>query len=120
MTGNRLGPKNEYIYQTDVPGLIYIISRDADLALAGLGVGAAAPEQFDPANPPAGTVVQAPKNFRPRTVFAQSPSDGARKDLIAFSPTATLYVSTQRTAVPAIDGDSTFVTTGRKGETLSF
>lgn len=120
MAGNRLGPKNEYIYQTDVTGLIYIISRDADLAVAGLGVGAAAPDVFDPENPPAGTVVGAPKNFTPRTVFCQSPTDGARKELIAFAPSANLYASTQRTSVPAIDGDATFVTTGRKGEKLSF
>lgn len=120
MAGNRLGPKKEYIYQTDVTNLIYIISRDEDLAVAGLGVGAAAPAEFDPENPPAGTVVGAPKNFTPRTVFCQSSTDGARKELIAFAPSANLYASTSRTSVPDIDGDGTFVTTGRKGEKLSF
>ena len=120
MAGNRLGPKKEYVYQTDVTGLSYIVSRDEDLAVAGLGAGAAAPAEYDPENPPAGTVVGAPKNFTPRTVFCQSTVDGARKELIAFSPTANLYASTQRTAVPSIDSDATFVTTGRKGEKLSF
>ncbi len=121
MTGNRLGPKNDYIYQTEVPAIVYIIPRDQDLAVAGLGAGAAAPVVFDPENPPAGkTVLTAPKNFEPRVVFAESTTDGARKDMIAFDPTASLYVSTSRTAFPAIDGDSTFISTGRKGEKLSF
>lgn len=120
-TGNRLGPKKKYVYATDIPTLVYVISRDEDLALAGLGVGAAAPVEFDPENPPGGvTVSLPPKRFKPRVVFIEDPQDGARKEMIAFAPSASLYASQTRTPVPEIDGDSTFVTTGRRGEKLSF
>lgn len=121
MPGNRLGPKKNYIYQTDVTNIVYIISRDEDLAIAGFGAGTAAPVEFDPENPPAGkTVLTAPKRFVPRTVFIQSTDDGARKDMVAFDPTSQFYVSTQRTNIPDIDGDATFETTGRKGEAITF
>lgn len=121
MAGNRLGPREKYVYFSENPTLAYIIETDQDLAVAGLGDGAAAPVVFDPANPPAGvTVTPAPKNFRARTVFAQSTTDGARKNLIAFNANANLYATTTSQAVPAIDTDSTFVTTGRRGEQLSF
>lgn len=120
-TGNRTGPKERYVYQTDVSSIVYILERDTDLAIAGLGAAAAAPMVFDPENPPAGkTVLTAPKRFTPRVVFVESTNDGARKDMIAFDPTANLYTSTQRTAIPDIDGDDTFETTGRRGEQLTF
>lgn len=121
MTGNRQGPRSKYVYITDVPTVAYIYTTDDDLAVAGLGAAGAAPELFDPANPPAGlTISPAPKNFSFRTVFAQSPTDGARKELIAAAPNANLYASTLSQSVPSIDSDTTFVTTGRKGEQLSF
>lgn len=120
MSGNRQGPRATYIYQTDVTGVSYLYTTDQDLAVAGLGAGGAAPVEFDPENPPTPIPSPAPRNFNFRTVFAQSPTDGARKTLIAASPTANLYATTISLSVPAIDGDATFVTTGRKGETLSF
>lgn len=121
MAGNRLGPKKNYIYQTDVTAIVYVVSRDEDLAIAGYGAGAAAPVEFDPENPPAGkTVLTPPKNFKPRVVFIQSSTDGARKDMICFDPTSNLFASTQRQSAGTIDTDATFVTTGRRGETLSF
>jgi hypothetical protein len=121
MAGNRLGSRKSYIYITDISTVGYIYTTDEDLAVAGLGVGGAAPDEFDPANPPAGiTLSPAPRNFTFRTVFAQSTTDGARKNLIAASPSANLYVSSNRQAVPSIDSDTTFVTTGRKGEQISF
>ena len=121
MSGNRLGPRRNYIYRTDVSGIGYIISRDEDLAIAGFGAGAAAPEEFDPDSPPAGlTLSPPPRRFNPRVVFVQSSTDGARKEMIAFDPTSNFYVTTQSSAIPDIAGDSTFSTTGRRGETLSF
>lgn len=121
MTGNRLGPKKTYIYQTDVTNIVYLINRDEDLAIAGYGVGTAAPVEYDPDNPPAGVqVLTPPKRFTPRTVFVQSTTDGARKDMIAFSPSASKYVTSAREAAGDIDGDSTFLVTGRKGEQISF
>lgn len=120
MTGNRQGPRQTYVYQSDVPSVRYTYVTDADLAVAGLGAAGAAPEVFDPAMPGTPVPTPAPRGFNFRTVFAQSPTDGARKELIAANPTANLYATTIRLSVPEIDGDSTFVTTGRKGETLSF
>lgn len=121
MTGNRQGPRGRFIYESDEDGVGYIYETDVDLAVAGLGVGGAAPTPYDPANPPADlTICPAPKNFQFRTVFAQSSTDGARKNLIAASITANLYATSVSLAVPTIDGDSTFSTTGRKGEKLSF
>ena len=121
MAGNRLGEKKDYIYQTDVASIVYVLPRDTDLAIAGYGAGTAAPVEFDPENPPAGkTVLTAPKRFTPRTVFIQSTADGARKDMVAFDPTSARYTSTQQEAAGQIDGDDTFVTTGRRGERLSF
>lgn len=121
MTGNRVGSRNRYLYETEQAGILFIYTTDVDLALAGLGPGGAAPTVYDPANPPAGvTVCPAPANFSFRTVFAQSTTDGARKNLIAASATANLYATNISQTVPDIDGDSTFVTTGRKGEQLSF
>lgn len=119
--GNRTGPKKRYVYQTDVTDIVYVISRDVDLAIAGFGAAAAAPVEFDPENPPAGkTVLTPPKRFSPRVVFIESTNDGARKEMVAFDPTSNFYVSTQKQAIPDIDGDDTFETTGRKGEQLTF
>ena len=121
MSGNRLGPKETYLYFTDDVTLAYTFKRDEDLALAGLGAGAAAPLVYDPANPPAGVTIQPkPLGFEPRVVFVQSTTDGARKDMVAFHPTSDLYLANQSASFPAIAGDSTFVSTGKKGEQLSF
>lgn len=121
MSGNRLGPKSNYLYFTDDTNLAYIFSRDDDLALAGLGEGAAAPVLYDPENPPAGvTVTPKPLGFKPRVVFVQSTTDGARKNMVAFHPASNLYLSNASQTFPAIAGDSTFVSTGKKGEALTF
>lgn len=121
MAGNRIGPKKTYLYYTDDVGVAYLLKRDVDLALAGLGAGAAAPEEYDPQNPPVGVIVTPkPQGFKPRVVFIQDPDDGARKDMIAFHPTSELYLKNFSDAFPSIDGDATFVSTGRKGEKLSF
>lgn len=121
MAGNRLGSKQRYLYYTDDVGVAYILSRDTDLAVAGLGAGAAAPEVYDPGNPPAGVIVTPkPQGFRPRGIFIQSTTDGARKDMIAFHPTSSLYLKNFADDFPTVDTDDTFVSTGRHGESLSF
>ena len=121
MAGNRLGGKLTYLYYTDDINVAYLLQRDTDLVFDGLGAGAAAPEVYDPQNPPVGVIVTPkPQGFKPRVIFIQSPTDGARKDLIAFHPTSELYLKNFSDTIPAIDGDATFVSTGRKGEKLSF
>ena len=119
MSGNLLGPRATYIYTPDVAGTLYLYTTDEDLAIPGLGAGAAAPVEFDPANPPTPVPQAAPKNFTFRTVFAQDAA-GNRKSLIVADPTAALFNTTIRTAIPDLAGATDFVTTGRKGETLSF
>lgn len=121
MTGQRLGPKNTYLYYTDDVTKAYLIQRDVTLAIAGLGAGTSAPTVYDAANPPANvTVTPKPQGFKPRVVFIQSTNDGARKEMVAFHPTAARYLANASAAFPEIDGDDTFVSTGRKGEKLSF
>lgn len=121
MSGNRLGGKNSYLYFTDDVTVAYILRRDTDLAIAGLGEGNAAPVLYDPDSLPAGvTVTPKPLGFEPRVVFIQSPTDGARKEMIAFHPQSDLYQANVAQQFPAIDGDTTFRSTGKKGETLSF
>lgn len=121
MAGQRLGPKGTYLYFTDDTNVAYLVQRDLTLALAGLGAGAAAPVLYDVENPPAGVIITPkPQGFNPRVVFIQSTTDGARKEMIAFHPTAALYLKNFSDAFPEIDGDATFVSTGRKGEKLSF
>lgn len=119
LSGNRIGPRKRYIYATDDLAVVYIITTDADLAVAGTGVAGAIPDEYDPANPPAGvTVCPAPRRFTPRCVFIQDPVSGARKNIICFSPTSNLYASSvpQTVTIDALD----FTSTGRKGEKLTF
>lgn len=119
LDGNRLGPRERYVYATDDASVAYIITTDADLAIAGTGVGAAAPDVYDPANPPTGvTICPAPRRFTPRCVFIQDPTSGARKNLICFSADSDLY-STSVPASVTIDALA-FTSTGRKGEKLTF
>lgn len=121
MTGQRLGPKNTYLYYTDDITKAYLMQRDATLAIAGLGAGTAAPTVYDASEPPANvTITPKPQGFKPRVVFIQSTDDGARKEMIAFHPTSAIYLQNASAAFPAIDEDDTFITTGRKGEKLSF
>jgi len=117
MTWNRLGSKTDYVYTSD-SGDTYSVSTDDDLAVAGLGAGAAAPVAYDPDSPPANFLGPLPRRTKPRVVFAQADSDRARKDLIAFDPTADLYATTARQAV-TIDGEDG-ETTGRRGEKFTF
>lgn len=115
MAGNRLGERARYVYSSD-GGSTYILETDTDLALAGFGSGAAVPVLFDPAAP--GGATPAPKRFKPRIVYVQA-ADGARKALIAFSPTASAY-QRNNSGTYTIDEEEGWVSTGRRGESLSF
>lgn len=117
MTWNRLGAKVDYVYTSD-DGNTYSLTTDENLAIAGLGAADAAPVEFDPNNEPANFRGPVPKKFRPRVVFAEADLDGARKELVAFDPTSELYQTSSRVAV-TVDGEPG-VTTGRRGEKLSF
>lgn len=121
MSGNRSGAKLDYLYYTDDVNIAYILPRDTDLVQAGLGAGAAAPELYDPENPPNGVIITVkPQGFDPRVIFIKSTLDGVRKEMIAFHPTSELFLKNFSDAFPEIDGDSTFISTGRKGEQLTF
>lgn len=121
MAGNRTGGKVPTLYYTDNVDVAYVLNRDTDLVFAGLGNGALAPEEYDPEDIPAGVIITpAPRRFKPRVIFIQSSSDRARKELIAFHPNSELYQATFRQQMPEIDGDTSFFSTGRKGEKLSF
>lgn len=115
MAGNRLGPRNDYLYESD-SGDTYIVETDVSLAIAGFGAAGAAPVAYDPANP--GTAKPAPRRFSPRIVYVQA-SDGARKAMIAFSPTASAYARTNSSSY-TIDGEADWVSTGRRGEKQTF
>lgn len=116
MAGNRLGERQRYLYESD-GGQTYIIETDESLAIAGFGEGAAAPVVYDPATP--GDAQPAPRRFKPRGVYVQSTTDGARKFLIAFDATATAYARTNSESY-TIDTEGGWVSTGRVGEKLSF
>jgi hypothetical protein len=117
MAGNRLGSRGKYVYQNDAGGE-YIIETDSSLAIAGTGAGEDnAPDEFDPEE--AGDASPAPKRFRPRGIYVQSETDGARKFLVCFDPTASAY-QRQTSATYTIDGEAGWTSTGRAGERLSF
>ena len=116
MAGNRLGPREKYLYESD-GGATYIVETDVDLAIAGFGAAGAAPVVYDPANP--GTAVSAPKRFKPRGVYVQSTADGARKFVIAFDASATAYARLNSSTY-TFDGEADWVSTGRVGEKLTF
>lgn len=115
MAGNRQGPRERYIYTSD-GGSTYILETDADLAIAGFGAAGAAPVVYDPETP--GDATPAPRRFSPRIVYVQA-NDGARKAVIAFTPTASAYAR-NNSGTYTIDGEAGWVSTGRRGEKLSF
>ena len=116
MAGNLLGTRSKYVYTAD-DGKTYSVLTDDSLTVAGMGAAAAAPVEFDPASPPANYAGRFPRGARPRVVFVED-EDGNRKSLIAFNPTATNYATnTPKTiAIDTVD----FVSTGRRGETMTF
>lgn len=107
LTGNRLGAKDKYQYQSDV-GSTYILRIDPDLVITNSGLVQGI----------LGTTH--PIGWKPRRVFAQLVEAGKlyRKTLIAGAPDATLY-ATNTPQVITLDG-AAFTTTGRAGEVQSF
>jgi hypothetical protein len=116
MAGNLLGARQKYVYISDT-GDRYSWLTDTDLAVAGTGFEDAAPEVFDPANPPTSYVGRFPRGAQPRRVFVED-ANGNRKALVAFDPDASLY-ATNTPASVTIDTVS-FTSTGRKGERFTF
>lgn len=116
MAGNRLGERARYFYGSD-GGATYILETDVSLAIAGFGVGGAAPVPYDPEAP--GVATPAPRRFKPRGVYVQFNVDGARKFVIAFDPTASAY-SRSNAASYTIDGEAGWESTGRVGEKQTF
>ena len=106
MAGNTLGPRSYFVYPSD-SGVNYNILTDDDNGLAGGLVKATA------GNP------RKPTGMKLRGVYVEGTVGGnlVRK-FIACSPTAAIYNTDISTAV-TIDGTN-FLTTGRKGEQLSF
>jgi hypothetical protein len=115
MAGNRLGDRAKYVYESD-GGSTYYLETDSSLAIAGFGAAGAAPVEYNPASP--GDATAAPRRFKPRGVYVQA-SDGARKFVIAFDPTASAYAR-NNSATYTIDTEAGWVSTGRRGESQSF
>lgn len=116
MAGNLLGPRGRYVYVSD-DLTSYAVTTDVDLAIAGLGTGAGAPDAFDPANPPPNFGGRFPRGAKTRKVYVQDAA-GNRKALTAFTPSAGLY---QTNVAQQVTIDTVvFTSTGRVGETYSF
>lgn len=107
MAGNRLGPRGRFQYTSD-NGVVYNVETDADLATAG---------ELDAAVPGAGQAP--PRRFKPRGVYCQSTGVGplARRFVICNDDFAG-YATTAASNI-TIDGE-VFITTGRRGESLTF
>lgn len=119
MAGNRLGPRAKIVYESEAVGKVYILTVDANFVVGGAGVGAAAPDIYNPTTPlPNVDVCPPPKNFQARGVWAKSATGDARKFVVCTSSDSDLYATTFPKQV-VIDGE-TFVTTGRVGEKQSF
>lgn len=118
-TGNRLGSRARYIYLSDDIGVAYILEMDSSYEIAGAGIGAAAPERYDPNNPPAAiTICPPPRNFKPRVVFAKAADGKTRREIKCMSPDAELYATTAAKTITL--AEETFTTTGRRGEKQTF
>ena len=116
MAGNTLGPRAKFIYTSD-SGARYVLTMDADL-----GTAAGLPTRD--ATSGAGAT-RRPTRFKPRVVFLEATVPGAagsegyvaRKELVVNANNP-LYNSDSAAAI-TIDGLE-FISTGRRGEKLSF
>jgi hypothetical protein len=113
--GQFSGERSRYVYESD-GGVNFILTLDDTLVIAGSGL-----VPFDPQNPPAGGVCPAPKRFKPRGVYWQATDtgfEGKRKFIVAGTSAAAIYATNASTSfqVDSVDG----LTTGRRGETLTF
>lgn len=107
MAGNRLGPRARVQYTSDT-GEIYNLTTDADLAAAsGLPLAVA------------GTGSAPPRRFKPRGVYCQNTVGGSlARRFVPCDPDAAFYATSASSNI-TIDSE-VFITTGRRGETLSF
>lgn len=111
--GQFTGSRAKYVYTND-SGDNVILTLDTTLAALSTTLTA-----FDPANP--GTATAAPKRFKPRGVYWKGTGAGfvgKRKFIVCGDPTDNLY-DTSVGASLTVDGVAG-VTTGRRGETLTF
>lgn len=111
--GQFTGTRGRYVYTSDT-GADYILELDDTLAALSTTLTA-----FDPANP--GTAIAAPRRFSPRGVYWQGTAAGfenKRKFVVVGDTTDPLYDTTVRGSL-TIDG-AAGVTTGRRGERLTF
>lgn len=112
--GQFTGSRSKYVYTGD-GGESYILTLDDSLVVAGSGL-----VPYDPAAPPANSC-PAPRRFTPRGVFWQGTAAGfvgKRKYLVAGTAGSALYASSTPAEI-TIDG-VLGITTGRKGEKLTF
>lgn len=116
MAGNLLGSRSKYVYKGD-DGNNYSVITDDSLAVAKLGAADAAPVAFDPESPPANYAGRWPRGAETRKVFVED-SNGNRKALTAFDPTASLFATNLSQSV-TID-EAAFTSKGRRGERYSF
>lgn len=107
MAGNTLGPRGKFAYTSDT-GEIYNIVTDANLgAAAGLPVATS------------GTGQRKPTGFTLRGVYCEGVVDGNKvRKRLPVNVDSPLYATDSSTTV-TIDG-TTFTTTGRQGEAVSF
>ena len=106
MAGNTLGERSYFVYPSD-SGVSYNILTDDDLGLAGGLVKATT------GNP------RKPTGMKLRGVYAEGTVNGkVIRKFVPCSATSALYNSDISKAV-TVDG-ANFLTTGRKGEQLSF
>lgn len=109
-----LGSRSRYVYESD-SGADYIITVDDTLAALSTTLPA-----FDPETP--GDAVPAPRRFKPRGIYWQATAAGAqlgaRKFVICGTAVDARYARTTRQtfSISGVAG----VSTGRRGETLTF
>lgn len=111
--GQFTGTRSKYVYTSET-GSEYILELDDTLAALSTTLTA-----FDPANP--GTATSAPRRFKPRGVYWKGTAagfEGKRKFIVCGDANDTLYDTTVGAAL-TIDG-AAGITTGRRGETLTF
>lgn len=111
--GQFTGSRGKYVYEMD-SGVEIILELDETLADLSSTL-----TDFDPANP--GTATAAPRRFQPRGVYWQATAanfEGKRKFIVCGQSVDPLYATQVRQAL-TIDGVAG-VTTGRRGEKLTF
>lgn len=111
--GQFTGTRSKYVYTSET-GAEYILELDDTLAALSTTLTA-----FNPASP--GTATSAPRRFKPRGVYWKGTAtgfEGKRKFVVCGDADDALYDTTIGAAL-TIDG-AAGVTTGRRGETLTF